>query len=71
MKSNFEATCGETLNPSYTFTGLTSKIVLSPDLTISWNAGVFTSNGIYTVTVVGHLSGPHTMTITKIVTINI
>jgi hypothetical protein len=32
---------------------------------------VFTSNGVYTVTVVGSLSGPHTMTVTKTVTITI
>jgi hypothetical protein len=69
----FNTACpGETLTPTYTFTGLNSNIVENiGSSNVDWTLGTFTSDAVYTVAVVGHLSAPHTMTIKYIVTINV
>jgi hypothetical protein len=73
MQTLFDTACpGETLSPTYSFTGLDSDFVQnSGTSTVDWNLGIFTSNTVHTVIVVGRLSGPHIMTITKTVTITI
>jgi hypothetical protein len=40
-------------------------------MTFDWSSGSFTSDVVYTATLGGKLAAPHTMTITKVVTINI
>ena len=73
LTSDFNTACqGETLAPTYTFTGLDSNFVQNSGFEIvDWSLSTFTSNSVYTVTVVGHIAAPHTMTITKTVTINV
>lgn len=73
MAADFSLACpGETLTPIYSCTGLDSNFAQNTgSMTFDWSSGSFTSDVVYTATLVGKLAAPHTMTITKVVTLNI
>lgn len=66
MLTNFQAACpGETLSPTYTFTGIDLNIKkMTASLAVDWSLGTFSADAVYTVTIGGQIAAPHTMTIT-------
>jgi hypothetical protein len=72
LQSYFNIGCKDTTvgPPTYSFIGLTLQFsTIATSKVIQWTSGVFSADAVYTVTVQGTLPAPHTMTVTKIVTI--
>ena len=73
QSSYFSSLCTDvTPAPTYTLSTLDPKFTADfATKTVSWVISSFTADATFTVTVVGALQSPHTMTITQVFTMNI